>query len=813
MNVENRKLFANRDARKRLSEMGGIMASSGELMNEVQQFADGREVTVEQYVAVIPGINNNRPIRLRGDTLERLQDLAPNIMQQAFVMDSATAKDRGLDVMRLRPGDAFVERELAKEVVPPSAMTSAPNMQAPVSDQGPSISAISPIEQGESPLNNLEFLRRGSTIENVPTIDAPVDTPKPEVPIGTLSGSNFITDPDQGYPFPTDVSVSPTRDNRSGLERLEAELEADPENIRAQVVRLGQSGKRAAEIANALGRPIQEILDIGLGVAADGTVGLGALAADLISVVQGAIVNNPESAEFYAGIAQNLRKFGDESYYGEGDILPRISNTDLLRGDPGLSEAEQLAQQREQIRKDSLAATLDGDDSLFAEGAPVEFLPEGATAAFPRTTSVTSVEGSMTAPEMAQSDLPEINLTPSPIKTMSGSGLTLPAPPQGRVGDMPIEELIDFRSPEAVLESEAILRNKEEAAAMENEMDDVLDPIVPSNTEGGRATAMGTETQAQTEALDALVADSPLQKDAQAVIAEAARKTDVTPDPSQGDDIAPSVVSSDAFYRELMLQPQGPETVRPKARPENGASGAQPDLGALEKTANNPDLSPEQKSSKLSNQLFSDMTGQKVSMSSKDSVKAYERLFSEMLGMDDKDAEKEMWHNMAMIGFAIAAGESPSALQNIANGMLAGTKMMKEDRATRQKREDAVKTMAIERSFKLEDDAAKFVRDLQLARVRGEGKDTYTDNRLRQILIGNITKNPDLFPGVLSEDGTPDPAKVQTYVDTFLTEGGLDDQLGGGGDSGKSHQELNNEAKEAGLTVYTGPDGKQYKVQ
>lgn len=811
MNVENRKLFANRDARKRLSEMGGIMASSGELMNEVQQFADGQEVTVEQYVAVIPGINNNRPIRLRGDTLERLQDLAPNIMQQAFVMDSATAKDRGLDVMRLRPGDAFVERELAKEVVPPSAMTSAPNMQAPVSDQGPSISAISPIEQGESPLNNLEFLRRGSTIENVPTIDAPVDAPvdapKPEVPIGTLSGSNFITDPDQGYPFPTDVPVSPTRDNRSGLERLEAELEADPENIRAQVVRLGQSGKRAAEIANALGRPIQEILDVGLGVAADGTVGLGALAADLIAVVQGAIVNNPESAEFYAGIAQNLRKFGDESYYGEGDILPRISNTDLLRGDSGPSEAEQLAQQREQIRKDSLAATLDGDDSLFAEGAPVEFLPEGATAAFPRTTSVTSVEGSMTAPEMAQSDLPEINLTPSPIKTMSGSGLTLPAPPQGRVGDMPIEELIDFRSPEAVLESEAILRNREEAAAMENEMDDVLDPIVPSNTEGGRATAMGTETQAQTEALDALVADSPLQKDAQAVIAEAARKTDVTPDPSQGDDIAPSVVE------DIVREPQGPETVRPKTRPESGPSVNQPDLGALEKTATNPDLSPEQKSSKLSDQLFSDMTGQKVSMSSKDSVKAYERLFSEMLGMDDKDAEKEMWHNMAMIGFAIAAGESPSALQNIANGMLAGTKMMKEDRATRQKREDAVKTMAIERSFKLEDDAAKFVRDLQLARVRGEGKDTYTDNRLRQILIGNITKNPDLFPGVLSEDGTPDPAKVQTYVDTFLTEGGLDDQLGGGGDSGKSHQELNNEAKEAGLTVYTGPDGKQYKVQ
>ena len=141
------------------------------------------------------------------------------------------------------------------------------------------------------------------------------------------------------------VAFDPKIDDRSGLERLEAELEADPENIKAKVVRLGQAGKRAAEIADILKRPIREILDIGLGLASEGTVELGALTADLIAA-HSAFVNNPESAEFYYDVAQNLRKFGDESYYGEGDILPRISNTDLLQGDPELSEAEQLAQQR-----------------------------------------------------------------------------------------------------------------------------------------------------------------------------------------------------------------------------------------------------------------------------------------------------------------------------------------------------------------------------------------------------------------------------------------------------------------------------------
>ena len=44
MTVDNRKLFANRDARRRLAEMGGIMASSSDLLGEAQKFQDGGRV-------------------------------------------------------------------------------------------------------------------------------------------------------------------------------------------------------------------------------------------------------------------------------------------------------------------------------------------------------------------------------------------------------------------------------------------------------------------------------------------------------------------------------------------------------------------------------------------------------------------------------------------------------------------------------------------------------------------------------------------------------------------------------------------------
>ena len=67
-----------------------------------------------------------------------------------------------------------------------------------------------------------------------------------------------------------------------------------------------------------------------------------------------------------------------------------------------------------------------------------------------------------------------------------------------------------------------------------------------------------------------------------------------------------------------------------------------------------------------------------------------------MLGEKDEDVAKEMWHNMAMIGFSIAAGESPNALKNIASGLLEGTKMMREDRATRRAREDKIGMLALE---------------------------------------------------------------------------------------------------------------------
>ena len=74
---------------------------------------------------------------------------------------------------------------------------------------------------------------------------------------------------------------------------------------------------------------------------------------------------------------------------------------------------------------------------------------------------------------------------------------------------------------------------------------------------------------------------------------------------------------------------------------------------------------------------------------------SYKKLIQEIMGggPSEKQRNQEKWNNFAMIGFAIAAGQSPNAMTNIAQGMLQGTKMMANQREAEQARRDKLKGM------------------------------------------------------------------------------------------------------------------------
>jgi hypothetical protein len=71
-------------------------------------------------------------------------------------------------------------------------------------------------------------------------------------------------------------------------------------------------------------------------------------------------------------------------------------------------------------------------------------------------------------------------------------------------------------------------------------------------------------------------------------------------------------------------------------------------------------------------------------------------LFKEIYGTDDKDEAQDRAMSLAMIGLAIAAGQSPNALTNIAQGAMVGLQGMGAQREAARDRERGMRTLALE---------------------------------------------------------------------------------------------------------------------
>jgi len=70
------------------------------------------------------------------------------------------------------------------------------------------------------------------------------------------------------------------------------------------------------------------------------------------------------------------------------------------------------------------------------------------------------------------------------------------------------------------------------------------------------------------------------------------------------------------------------------------------------------------------------------------------KLFQDLFGSDEPTA-RDRAMQFAMIGLAIAAGQSPNALTNIASGLLAGTQAMTAQEAERRKERRALRSSAV----------------------------------------------------------------------------------------------------------------------
>jgi hypothetical protein len=126
-----------------------------------------------------------------------------------------------------------------------------------------------------------------------------------------------------------------------------------------------------------------------------------------------------------------------------------------------------------------------------------------------------------------------------------------------------------------------------------------------------------------------------------------------------------------------------------------------------------------------------------------DQPETFETTYEQMLkrlegvmGKKDVDTRKKAMANLAMIGLAIASGQSPNALTNIAQGALSGMQAIRAEEASREEQERAVRMAAMRAALDQESgmrsaeaesarDERKFQQRMQLevlkAGLKGQG--------------------------------------------------------------------------------------------
>lgn len=132
-------------------------------------------------------------------------------------------------------------------------------------------------------------------------------------------------------------------------------------------------------------------------------------------------------------------------------------------------------------------------------------------------------------------------------------------------------------------------------------------------------------------------------------------------------------------------------------------------------------------------------------------IELYQRLFGE-----DEPTPRDKGMQLAMIGLAIAAGQSPDAISNIASGALAGLQAMSAQEAARRDRARELRTSAIggvirERSEAREDERAALERKLEEYRAGRQ-----------QVIIAAL--------GDAGASGITDAAEAYQYAETMADQ-------------------------------------------
>jgi len=671
MNVANRKLFTNRDARAKLSSMGGIMASSPELLGEVQKFAEAGEVKAPMFLVQLPGlIGGNEFLHLTAVELQSLKASQPGLMDQ-----------RGVVIQQSTP-------EILSELNPAQlATTDNANVQRMFSDLG----------------------------VELPQADVPVEVEGP----GAMDRFKSMFAMEES-PFIFSDTTGVSRDGRTN-----EEIKAQGQALIAQYTR--DSSGNLLPVAGPLmpeNTGINSLPVVPPAPVRDSSGNLLPVAEPLMAEATN-ITLQPETSVTLENqnISDNLRfDFLDNFKMNTTDGRTPSLRNDTVGTAGDFSEAERMllnaprlsissAMENAQVARE--AERLRSIRAQVLDGEAPKRMPS-AMGEVTSTEPLSEMSDSRLKAEKISRENSIGSLLGKSYDFLSGQDAKIGSYLSGKLGQGASaigltgagETLFDLQNNLDLLKTDVTDNAETRAKQIAVDVKEVTDEIARRPGDPGVG---GSEVAI--EDIDKAIEAAEKEKRNEIIVGAV--------DPGVGgpevdiEDIDKVITEKEAAEFADGKNPQGPNMVLDPARIKKDIADGGRGSGAI----------------------IGGLTGTNQNLSPKDSVKAYQAMYKEMLGMDDEDEEKEKWHQMAMIGFAIAAGQDPNALSNIAGGLLEGTKMAKKDRMRKKDRDDKFTMMAIQSADE----------DRRTALAAGVRAGERTQDQLDRIALNKITTSQGLI--------------------------------------------------------------------
>jgi len=744
MNVMNRKLFANRDARQKLASMGGIVTSSPELINTVQSFRKGgRTITFGNTKLVLfddgemyAELEDGRRVKLNETQkaeINALLEIRNERRRDEVIEKGATAEGPGVFADTLGDiGSETISPEVRQEVDKQSqvldVLRRGKGIRRAVVETGLNFFDVVDIAAGTLGLGFNEILSLGT--EGLAT---------------ALNAAGF-----EGASRTAAEQAGELREAGRDFVFKEGDFNLFDGSTYPKILGLpGEVLKRRADEE----KKIKETSDLASGV----------------GLVKGALTTPEQRAEIAAQSDAAIKRASPETLRDTGESVGFTGTTDLLSVTPksgvmsslgGSEVLFDLLQGRDTVPDKTASVGFEGGDSI---SSPRDSGSEAGRNLFTKSSGIMSQAPGISAPTvdigeaglerareiaereaaikryLANSDgfvdaLDEANQTGGDrnrVFTLFDRFGEMVADPEETAFKRPVDAAIfdvnkramdfirsDTYQPPSEIYGDVISGDVPTIAkyqgASPEEVQAIRDRLAREAAAEEAAKEQGFFTEKdediQSEYDEAIAKQQAmLDADADAASLEGLKTTaeeiEEKKEEEEGEKIDPKT-----------LPVVGEEDANVEAKAAQEESFSQSD--ASDKIQKNLKKNPKDPAGAVTKSTLDDEGIDTSNMSLKERVTSMRGVLSELIGDSDEDKNEEFWLAMARIGFGVAAGEDPNALKNIADGVLDGINEIAKDRKADKKRDDDLTLAAFDMVRQDERDALNYQRQIGLIDAR-----------------------------------------------------------------------------------------------